>query len=72
MTRMLGHEHFAQSHFRKLVEASFPEARFGAFEAHYVPFAERVLRLQHVAEEALERMPGFARVASYNFAVAPR
>jgi ubiquinone/menaquinone biosynthesis C-methylase UbiE len=72
MTRMLGHEHFAQSHFRELVEASFPEARFGAFEAHYVPFAERILRLQHIAEEALERIPGFARLASYNFAVAPR
>jgi ubiquinone/menaquinone biosynthesis C-methylase UbiE len=72
MTRMLGHEHFAQTHFRELVEATFPEARFGAFEAHFVPFAERFLRFQQVAEEALERMPGFVRFASYNFAVAPR
>jgi ubiquinone/menaquinone biosynthesis C-methylase UbiE len=72
MTRMLGHEHFARSRFHELVTAVFPEARFGAFEAHYVPFAGRLLRLQQVTEEALEQMPGFARIASYNFAVAPR
>jgi ubiquinone/menaquinone biosynthesis C-methylase UbiE len=72
MTRMLGHEHFVRGHFRELVAATFPEARFGGFEAHYVPFAERILRAQHVVEEALERVPGFRSLVSYNFAVAPR
>jgi ubiquinone/menaquinone biosynthesis C-methylase UbiE len=72
MTRMLGHEHFRQCHFRKLVAAVFPEARFGVFEAHYVPFAERAIRFQQAVEETLERIPGFGRLASYNFAVAPR
>jgi ubiquinone/menaquinone biosynthesis C-methylase UbiE len=72
MTRMLGHEHFVQGHFRELVAGVFSEARFGAFEAHYVPFAERILGVQHLAEEALERIPGFGRLVSYNFAVATR
>ena len=72
MTRILGHEHFVRGDFRELVAATFPAARFGGFEAHYVPFAGRILRAQHIAEEALERLPGFARLVSYNFAVAPR
>jgi SAM-dependent methyltransferase len=71
-TRMLGHEHLGQSHFRELVAAVFPEARFGVFEAHYVPFAERAIRFQQAVEETLVRIPGFGRLASYNFAVAPR
>src|SRR5438046_5196103 len=37
MTLALGHEHFSRSRFRALVSATFPSARFGAFEAHYVP-----------------------------------
>jgi ubiquinone/menaquinone biosynthesis C-methylase UbiE len=72
MTRMLGHEHFAQSYFHDLIARTFPGARFGAFEAHYAPFAERFLRFQQIAEETLERIPGFGRFASYNFAVALR
>jgi ubiquinone/menaquinone biosynthesis C-methylase UbiE len=71
MTRMLGHEHFAQSQFREMIATTFPKARFGTFEAHYVPFAEGILPIQHVVEETLERLPGFSRVASYNFAIAP-
>jgi ubiquinone/menaquinone biosynthesis C-methylase UbiE len=71
MTRMLGHDHFGQSHFRELVAASFPKARFGVFEAHYVPFVERMIFLQQAVEETLERIPAFGRFVSYNFAVAP-
>jgi ubiquinone/menaquinone biosynthesis C-methylase UbiE len=37
MTLALGHQHFKRSRFRRLVRAVFPRARFGAFEAHYVP-----------------------------------
>ena len=37
MTLALGHEHFTRRRFRALVSAVFPAARFGAFEAHYVP-----------------------------------
>jgi ubiquinone/menaquinone biosynthesis C-methylase UbiE len=72
MTHMLHHEHFRRRHFYELVAGFFPEARFGAFEAHYVPFGDRLLHLQHAVEETLERLPGFDRLAAYNFAVASR
>jgi ubiquinone/menaquinone biosynthesis C-methylase UbiE len=72
MTKMLGHEHFPRKRFHDLVRSAFTLARFGVFEAHYVPFAERILPLQNSVEEAIERIPGLNRAASYNFAVASR
>jgi ubiquinone/menaquinone biosynthesis C-methylase UbiE len=69
MTLALGHEHFSRGRFRALVSAVFPEARFGSFEAHYVPGLTRTLALQNVIEEALERFPPFRPLLSYNFAV---
>ena len=72
MTKMLGHEHFSQKRFRALVRGAFPQARFGAFEAHYVPWAERAARVQEIVENALERVPLFAPLLSYNFAIAVR
>jgi ubiquinone/menaquinone biosynthesis C-methylase UbiE len=71
MTLAGGHQHFTRSHFGKLVRGAFPDARFGAFEAHYVPRL-RALALQHAIEELLERVPPFAPFLSYNFAVATR
>jgi ubiquinone/menaquinone biosynthesis C-methylase UbiE len=70
MTKMLGHEHFPRRRFQQLVRSAFPGARFGKFEAHYVPQAERMLGVQHAVEELLERLPLASRLASYNFAVA--
>jgi ubiquinone/menaquinone biosynthesis C-methylase UbiE len=72
MTRMLGHEHFRRSVLRALVRERFPDARFGAFEAHYVPGVDRFLWLQHAVEETLERLPGVRWLLSYNFAVGER
>jgi ubiquinone/menaquinone biosynthesis C-methylase UbiE len=69
MTLALGHQHFSGRRFRALVLAVFPAARFGSFEAHYVP-GLRALRLQHAVEEALGRFPPFRGLLSYNFAVA--
>jgi len=71
MTLALGHEHLARARFRALVRTVFPDARFGAFEAHYAPPLNRFLALQHAVEEALERFPPFRPLLSYNFAVAP-
>jgi ubiquinone/menaquinone biosynthesis C-methylase UbiE len=71
MTRALGHEHFTRERFRSLVATRFPGARFGAFEAHYVPHANRLLRLQQVVEETIERVPLLVPLLAYNFAVAP-
>jgi ubiquinone/menaquinone biosynthesis C-methylase UbiE len=70
MTLALGHEHFSRSRFRKLVTAVFADARFGSFEAHYVPGLSRALAVQNLIEEALERFPPFRPLLSYNFAVA--
>jgi hypothetical protein len=69
MTLALGHEHFSRRRFRELVRAAFPGARFGAFEAHYVPGLKRGLPLQHAVEEILERLPPFRPLLAYNFAV---
>jgi ubiquinone/menaquinone biosynthesis C-methylase UbiE len=69
MTLVRRHRHFAQSRFRKLVRAAFPGARFGAFEAHYVPCATRLLGLQERIEDALERLTLLRPTLSYNFAV---
>jgi ubiquinone/menaquinone biosynthesis C-methylase UbiE len=72
MTIALGHEHFTRVRFRTLVHETFPTARFGAFEAHYVPRLRRLLAVQHAVEESLERFPPFRPLLSYNFAVAPK
>jgi ubiquinone/menaquinone biosynthesis C-methylase UbiE len=72
MTLVRRHDHFTRDRFRRLVEKAFPDARFGAFEAHYVPGAHRLLRIQHAVEETLERLTPIRAVLSYNFAVAAR
>ena len=72
MTLALGHQHFTRRRFRTLVRRAFPDVRFGAFEAHYAPPLNRVPRVQHLLEEALERLPPFRPLLSYNFAVASR
>ncbi len=69
MTLALGHQHFTRRRFRELVRDVFPEARFGAFEAHYAPPLERFPALQGMVEDGLERLPPFRPLLSYNFAV---
>ena len=72
MTKRLGHEHFSRQRFRDLVGSAFPDARFGTFEARFVPQAERALKVQEGVENVLERIPGLSRIAAYNFAVATK
>jgi ubiquinone/menaquinone biosynthesis C-methylase UbiE len=72
MTLALGHEHFRRRRFHELVRSAFPDARFGAFEAHYVPGLRRLLPLQHAVEETLERFWPVRPLLSYNYAVAVR
>ena len=72
MTLALGHQHFTRRRFRSLVESAFSTVRYGAFEAHYAPPLNRALRMQQAIEEALERLPPFRPLLSYNFAVATR
>jgi ubiquinone/menaquinone biosynthesis C-methylase UbiE len=70
MILALGHQHFTLRRLRALVTAVFPDARFGSFEAHYVPGLDRALRVQNLVGEALERFRPFRPLLSYNFAVA--
>lgn len=72
MTLVRRHQHFTRRRFRDLVTAAFPDARFGTFEAHYVPGADRLLGIQERVEQALERLEVFEPLRSYTFAVAPR
>ena len=72
MTLVRRHDHFRRGRFQGLVEDTFPGTRFGAFEAHYVPHADRLLGLQHKVEEGLEKLGPAHGLLSYNFAVAPR
>jgi ubiquinone/menaquinone biosynthesis C-methylase UbiE len=70
MTLVRGHQHFTQRRFKDLVSGAFGDARFGAFEAHFVPGANRLLGLQNSVEEALERIGLVRTILSYNYAVA--
>jgi ubiquinone/menaquinone biosynthesis C-methylase UbiE len=72
MTKMLGHEHFTRKRLENLVGTVFPEARYGSFEARFVPQAERFLKLQEAVENVLEQIPGYSRLVAYNFALATR
>lgn len=72
MTLLRRHQHFTRRRFRDLVSAAFPDVRFGAFEAHFVPGAGRLLPLQDRVEDGLERLRPFEPALSYNFAVARR
>jgi ubiquinone/menaquinone biosynthesis C-methylase UbiE len=70
MTLVRRHLHFTRARFEQLVRAAFPTARFGAFEAHYVPGADRILGIQDAVENVLERFSPLGPLLSYNFAVA--
>lgn len=72
MTLALDHQHFRRRQFREHVRSAFPDARFGAFEAHYVPGLRRLLPLQHAVEEGLEHLWPVRTLLSYNYAVARR
>jgi ubiquinone/menaquinone biosynthesis C-methylase UbiE len=72
MTVVRRHDHFKRDRFERLVRTAFADVRFGAFEAHYVPGATRLLRLQQSVEETLERISLLQPILSYNFAVANR
>jgi ubiquinone/menaquinone biosynthesis C-methylase UbiE len=70
MTLLRRHQHFTRRRFRELVSGAFDEARFGAFEAHFVPGATHLLGIQNRVEEDLERLGLVRSLLSYNYAVA--
>jgi hypothetical protein len=70
MTLVRRHHHFSRQRFRELVATAFPDARFGSFEAHYVPGSDRLARLQDWIEDGIEKLRPLRPILSYNFAVA--
>jgi len=72
MTLVRRHQHFTRDRFHELVRSAFPAAEFGAFEAHYVPHATRLLGAQRLVEDSLERVGALNRILAYNFAKATR
>ena len=72
MTLVRRHQHFRRTRFLEYVCAEFPDARFGAFEAHFIPGVRRLLHIQQAVEDTLERLPPFRPLLAYNFAVAIR
>jgi len=52
MVKMLGHNHFKQSYFKKIVSEVFPKATFKYFEAHLYP--KRFLIVWKIYERIME------------------
>lgn len=52
MVKALGHDHFRQGYFMKMVRQVFPNAYFKFFEAHYYP--EKYLRIFKLYEYIME------------------
>jgi len=66
MVKMLGHNHFKQSYFKRIVKEVFPRATFKFFEAHLYP--QRFIKFWKLYEVVMERfMPN--NFLAYNIAV---
>lgn len=66
MVKMLGHEHFKQDYFRKIILNIFPNANFKYFEAHLYP--QRFLSFWKGYEYIMEKIAPKAFL-SYNVAI---
>ncbi|MFH0829340.1 MAG: class I SAM-dependent methyltransferase [Candidatus Kerfeldbacteria bacterium] len=66
MVKMLGHNHFAQGYFKKVIREVFPSATFKFFEAHVYP--SRFLTVWKWYEKVMESvMP--KQILSYNASI---
>lgn len=69
MTKIHGHEHLSQAHFKSLVKKYFPNARFEHFESHYIPFLSlNMMKLYKSIEKLLNKIPFIKPFLSYNIA----
>ena len=66
MVKYLGHEHFRQSYFKKIMSECFIGVKFKYFEAHLYP--QPVLKLFKVYEKLMEKFCPHAFLA-YNVAI---
>jgi len=66
MVKMLGHNHFKQSYFKRIINEVFPVAAFKYFEAHFYP--QRYLKFWKIYEKIMESvMPKC--VLAYNVSI---
>lgn len=63
---MLGHNHFKQSYFKKIIYKVFPQATFKYFEAHLYP--EKFLKLWKIYEKIMELIVP-KRFSAYNVSI---
>lgn len=69
MTKIHGHEHLSQTHFKSLIKKYFPKARFEHFESHYIPFLSlKMTKLYKSFEKMLSRISVLKPILSYNIA----
>ncbi|HBP51573.1 MAG: hypothetical protein UX03_C0010G0013 [Candidatus Woesebacteria bacterium GW2011_GWE1_45_18] len=66
MVKMLGHNHFKQSYFKKIIQNIFPNAEFKYFEAHYYP--QRFISFWKAYEYIMEKIVP-KNFLSYNVAI---
>lgn len=52
MVKMLGHNHFKQNYFKRIINEVFPSATFKYFEAHFYP--QRYLKIWKMYEKIME------------------
>jgi len=66
MVKMLGHNHFRQSYFKKIIKEVFPSANFKYFEAHLYP--PRYLKIWKIYEKVMELIMPKA-ILAYNVSI---
>lgn len=66
MVKMLGHNHFKQSYFKKIIKEVFPLATFKYFEAHLYP--QKFIRIWKIYEKIMELIIP-KRFLAYNVAI---
>ena len=64
MVKMLGHNHFKQSYFKKIILDVFNNVQFKTFEAHLYP--ARFIKIFKVYEKIMEKFPLLKPFLAYN------
>lgn len=70
MTKIHGHEHLSQTHFKSLIKKYFPSVQFYHFESHFIPFLPlNITKLYKTVEKFISSISLLKPILSYNMAV---
>jgi len=73
MTLILGHQHFTKQQFSELILSHAEQANFKMIESRVYPTqSEVILKLCHVVEDLVERIPLFRNFLCYNVAIVTK